>query len=134
MARRVVTHPGLSLIVLSAVTVAGSISVSSTVEFLAVGTSWLGLDSFAGVCVSVACSILALAAVAFLAFSALSDGDGEDDAGGGDDDEPPAPEGPSGEPAWWPRFEQDFTAYAREPERSRSGRETRSPIASDLSR
>ena len=107
----------------------GAIFIGSTVEMFLVGTSRLGLDSGAGVFVSVACSVLSLAAVAFLLVAlGAGDGHGDDDGGHGGDDEPPSPEGPSGEPSWWPDFERDLAAYLREPEHSRSGRETPSTM------
>jgi hypothetical protein len=124
-----VRHPGLFLMALVVTMLAGSLSVSSTVEVATVGTSWLGLDSAAGLGVSIACSILALVAVAFLVYVGLSAGYGEDDDDGrGGDDEPPAPEGPSGEPVWWPEFERELAAYLREP--SRSGSDMPSTVAS----
>jgi len=114
-------HPVLLLIALTVVMSVGALSVSSTVEIALVGTSWLGLHSSAGLWVSAACSVLSLAAMLLLLLLLiLSAGGGEDDDDRGDDDEPPAPEGPSGEPAWWPDFERDLDAYLREPERSRS--------------
>ena len=129
MASRVAGHPALGLMALVVVMTTGAIFVGSTVEMVLVGTSRLGLDSGAGVFVSVACSVLSLGAVAFL-LVALGAGDGhdDDDGGHGGDDEPPSPEGPSGEPSWWPDFERDLAAYLREPEHSRSGRETPSTI------
>jgi len=120
-------HPALSIMVLVVAMLVGSIAVSSTVEVVLVGTSWLGLDSAAGVGLSVAGSILALVVVAVLVFSALDAGYGDDDDGRGRD-EPPAPEGPSGEPVWWPGFEREFAAYLREP--TRSGSKPPSTVAS----
>ena len=128
MASRVAGHPALGLMALVVVMTTGAMSVSSTVEVALVETSWLGLDSVAGVVMSVACSVLSLGAVAFLLL-ALGASDGEDDDDGREgDDEPPAPEGPSHDPAWWPDFEREFAAYLREPAHSRSGRETSSTI------
>jgi len=125
-----VKHPGLFLMALVVAMLAGSISVSSAVEIVVVGTSWLGLDSAAGLAVSLACSVLALAAVAFLVYVGFSAGHGEDDDWRGGD-EPPAPEGPSGEPVWWPEFERELAAYLHEP--SRSGRDIPSTVASGSS-
>ena len=124
-----VWHPALSVMALLVVMTTGAISVSSTVEMFLVDTSWLGLDSVAGVFVSVACSVLSLVAVAFLLLVILGAGGGaDDDDGRGGDDEPPAPQGPSGEPSWWPDFEREFEAYLREPEHSLGGSETRPTI------
>jgi hypothetical protein len=130
-----VWHPALSLMALVAFMTTGALSVSSTVEMFLVDTSWRGLNSVAGVFVSVACSILSLAAVAFLLLVALGAGGGEDDDHGHEgDDEPPAPQGPSGEPTWWPDFEREFEAYLREPEHSRSGGDTPSTIPGNKTR
>jgi hypothetical protein len=123
-------HPGLTLIALVLAMPVASISVSSTVEVAAVGRSRLGLDSAAGVLVSVTSSVLALAAVAFLLYVVFCAGDwGDDDDGRGGGDEPPAPEGPSGEPDWWPLFEQEFATHLREQERSVSESQTPATIA-----
>jgi hypothetical protein len=135
MASHVVRHPGFSLIALVVAMLVGSISVSSTVEVGLVGTSWLGLDFAAGVGLSVACSILSLVVVACLVFAALSANDGEDDDDGrGRDDEPPSPEGPSGEPTWWPQFEREFASYTHGPEPGRRRSETPSTMASNSTR
>ncbi len=116
-------HPGLTFLALVGAMLAGSISVSSVVGFVLVERSWLGLESPAGLGLSVVCSVLALVAVAFLVFVCLSAGYGEDDSdddddGRGGDDWPPAPEGPSGEPVWWPEFEREFAEHLREPTRT----------------
>ncbi len=127
-------YPGLSFLALAVLMPLGSISVSSPVQVVLVDESWLGLDSAAGVCVSVACSILALGAIAFLLYVLLCADDGEDDDGRGGGDEPPAPEGPSGEPTWWPQFEQEFAAYVHEPARDRGASETPVTVASSSTR
>ncbi len=116
MARFIVRHLGLTMTAMLILTLAGSLSVSSMVEVFAVGTSWLGLDSNAGIFASVVCAVLAVVVVTVICFLVLSAGGGEDDDDRGDDDEPPAPEGPSGEPAWWPAFERELATYQREAE------------------
>ena len=130
-----VRHPVLCLMALLVAMTTAAISMSSAVEVFLVGTSWLGLDSAAGVFMSVACSFLSLLAVSFLLLVALVGADGEDDDDGrGGDGEPPVPEGPSGDPAWWPDFEREFAAYLREPEHSRSGGDTPSTIRANSTR
>lgn len=124
MARRLARHPVLCLVALGVLMLVGSVYVSSTVEVLLVGTSWLGLDSAAGVCFSVAGTIVSLVGIAFLLFVALRTDDGDDDDGRGGDDGPPTPEGPSEDPDWWPGFEREFAAYLHEPEGTRRGDET----------
>ena len=119
-ARRLAEHPVLTVVVLGVIMLTGSIAVSSTVEVALVGTSWLGLDSPAGVGVTIACSILSLMSVALVLFLTLGTGGEEDDEDWRDGgDEPPKPEGPSGEPVWWPGFEEEFAAYLADSQRDR---------------
>ncbi len=123
MSSRVARHPVVIFPALILTMLAGSILVGSTVEYFAVGTSRFGLDSSTGVGVSIGGSLLAMAAVVVILFVALGSdqGDGRDDHGdGGSDVPPPAPRDPYGEPLWWPRFEQDFDAYLRQPAGARS--------------
>ncbi len=126
MARRIVSYPAVMLTALTVLMLAGSVFVSSTVQVAVVGTSWLGLDSTPGVGVSVAGAVLAMMGVAAITFTALRPGygDGNDDGGFDDDEPPPAPEGPEGEPAWWPDFERELAAYTSERDLGVRERET----------
>ena len=129
MSHRLVRHPVFLLIALHVAMAVGAIFVSSTVQAFLVGTSWLGLESPPGIVLSVVCSILAMAAVTVIAFLVVSVLGGPDDDGGTDDDPPPEPEGPEGEPDWWPEFERELASYLSERERSRSPSKTYATIA-----
>ena len=118
MPRRI-RHPAVVLTALNAAMVAGSLFVSSTVQALLVGTSWLGLASPAGIALSIVCSLLAMAAVIAIVFLAASGDDGRDDGPGGDEDAPPPPEDPDDEPDWWPEFERELATYTGNAERGR---------------
>jgi len=125
MSSRAARHPAVILPALIVTMLAGSVLVGSAVEYFAVGTSRLGLDSTTGVGLAIGGSLLAMAAVVAILFLALGtdQGHGDDDHGDGGDDVPPAPKDPFGEPLWWPQFEQDFDTYLREPAGNRSGPE-----------
>ena len=130
MARRIVSYPAVILTALTVFMLAGSVFVSSTVQVFLVGTSWLGLAGPPGVGLSVSGAVLSMMAVAAILFVALRPGygDGNDDDGFDDDEPPPAPEGPEGEPAWWPEFEREFAAYSAERDLTLSGHETFSGV------
>jgi hypothetical protein len=108
---------------LIAIMLAGSVLVGSTVQYLAVGTSLLGLDSTAGLGLSIGGSVLAMVAVAVIAFLAFGSdqGHGRDDHGDPGDRVPPTPPKDTfGEPLWWPQFERDLDDYLRGPASDRS--------------
>lgn len=118
MSSRAARHPAVIFPALILTMLAGCILVGSTVEYFAVGTSRLGLDSSGGAGVSIGGSLLAMVAIVVILFLALGtdQGHGRDDHGdGGSDVPPPAPRDPYGEPLWWREFEQDFDAYLRQP-------------------
>ncbi len=121
MSSRAVRHPAVLFPALIVTMLAGSVLFGSTVQYFAVDTSLLGLDSSTGAGVSIAGSLLAMVAVVVIVFLALGtdQGHGRDDYGdGGDDVPPPAPpRDPFGEsePLWWPQFEQDLDTYIRQP-------------------
>jgi len=127
-------HPAVVLTALNAAMLTGSLFVSSTVQAFLVGTSWLGLASPAGIALSMACSLLAMAAVIAIVFLALSGDDGRDDGRGEGDDTPPLPEDPDGDPAWWPEFERDLAAYLGDPARTREPPEHALPRAGHAER
>ena len=111
---------------------AGSVLLGSAVEFLAVGTSRLGLDSSSGLAISLGGSLIAMLAIVGIVFFALGtdQGHGRDDEGdGGGGEPPPAPRDPFGErePLWWPQFEEDLDAYLRAPAGDRGGEPERLP-------
>ncbi len=125
MSSRAVRHPAVLFPALIVTMLAGSVLLGSTVQYFAVDTSLLGLDSSTGAGVSIAGSLLAMVAVVGIMFLALGSGHGHgrDDYGdGGDDVPPPAPRDPFGEsePLWWPQFEQDLDTYLRQPAGHRS--------------
>lgn len=134
MLRRLARHPAVILTALNAAMLAGSLFVSSTVQAFLVGTSWLGLASPAGIALSIACSLLAMAAVIAIVFFAISGDDGRDDGGGEDEDPPPPPEDPDGDPDWWPEFERELAAYLGDPARSRKSPEHALPRAGHAER
>lgn len=114
-------HPVLLLAALLVSMTSGAVFVGFAVEVVLVGTSRLGLTAEAGLFAAAAGALISLALVAFLLFAAFTaeDGDDDDDWRKGDD-EPPEPEGPSGEPAWWPGFERELSDYLSDAERSRT--------------
>lgn len=128
MSSRAARHPAVLVPALIVIMFAGSVLVGSAVEYFAVGSSRLDLDSETGVGIAIGGSLLAMAAIAailFLAFGADQGHGGGDEGHGGGGVPPLPPRDPFGErePLWWPQFEQDLDAYLREPAGDRRGPE-----------
>lgn len=110
VSRRLATHPATTFTVLLVAPVLAAAAVGSLVRLLVFGTTLLGVDRQAVAAVSVVCAIMATPTVVAIVLALMRGDDGEGGTRG--DDQPPTPEGPSGEPEWWPSFERDFAAYA----------------------
>ncbi len=121
MAYRLVRNPAVLIAALTVATVVGAVSVGSLVQVFTVGTSRLGLESPAGIAVSIVLATLSMGTIAAIMVAILRWAGGHDDEDwrGGDDDgdEPPPTDGPYGEPDWWPDFERELAAYAAQRER-----------------
>ena len=83
----------------------------------------MGLESPAGVAVSIVLALLSIATIAaiMLAVARGAGGYDDEDFRGGDDDpdEPPPTDGPWGEPEWWPEFERGLASYVADSENTR---------------
>jgi hypothetical protein len=122
MAYRLVRHPAVLIAALAVATVVGAVSVGSLVQVVTVGTSRLGLESPAGIALSIVLATLSMGTIAAIMVGILrwaGGGDDEDWRGGDDDAEPPPTDGPYGEPEWWPDFERELAAYAAQRDRRR---------------
>lgn len=132
MARRMARHPAVLIAALAVSTLVGAAAVGSLVQVFVVGTSRLGLESPAGVAVSIAVALLSMATIGAIMYVVMRGAGGYDDEDfrrGGEDDgpPPPSPDGPYGEPEWWPEFEAKLGSYLTEAERHRVREET--PVA-----
>lgn len=119
--RHAARHRAATFAALLIATVVGAAAVGSLVRVVVFGTTPLGFDRLAVVAVSVVCAILATPTIVGILLVLLR---GEDDGG---DTTPPAPEGPSTEPEWWPQFERDFAVYMAEQQQAVSRERTPTP-------
>lgn len=129
MARRLARHPAVLIAALAVSTLLGAAAVGSLVQMFVVGTSRLGLDSPAGVAVSIVVALLSMATIGAIMYVVMRGAGGydDDDFRRGDDDDrppPPSPDGPWGEPEWWPEFEAELGSYLSDAERRRVKEET----------
>ena len=117
-----VRHPAVLIATLFVATLVGAVAVGSLVQVFVVGTSRVGLESPAGVAVSVVLALLSIGTIAAIMVAVARGAGGRDDddfRSGDDRDKPPPTDGPWGEPEWWPDFERELASYMTDSERGR---------------